>query len=484
MGVFSMIFEKEKLVSKEEVLAGVEKMNAFGVRTTGSAAQREFVSYLKNEIHSMGLETYSDLYSFDRWEERASSITIHSAGGDEKIEVSSAWPYSGETGPSGVTGEIVEIFGKHVNYLPAKGKIALVKVHDLGKIPSGIAFNQRGSYPAGLNISQFYKGPVATSFVNVPLLSAAKLAGVKAVICIWQGMSKEMVKGQYLPFILGYQGMPCLWVCEEEGEKLRRAAKSKKSVTLVLEAEREKNAKSESFYAVLKGSDPREAIIVNTHTDGVNCVEENGPIAMLAMMKYLKQCKLKRSVIFVFVTGHFRLPAFKQNDIQASSKWLKNHRDMWDGKKGHIKAVAGVAVEHLGATEWKDIGTIYQQTDDIDAELAYTANKTMDEIYFKSLEGRSRVRTITLRGHNVMHFGEGQPLRNVGIPDIGFVPAPDYLTTVSESHEMEKFSIDLMYEQLQSFVKMVLLIDETPTAKFGRPDPYTFVIGSVKSDNK
>ena len=56
-----MIFEKGKLVSKEEVLSGVEKMNSFGVRTTGSGAQRDFVSYLKSEVEKMGLSTYSDL---------------------------------------------------------------------------------------------------------------------------------------------------------------------------------------------------------------------------------------------------------------------------------------------------------------------------------------------------------------------------------------------------------------------------------------
>ena len=482
MGDFYMIFEKEKLVSKEDVLAGIEKMNGFGVRTTGSGAQRDFVNYLKDEIHEMGLPTYSDLYSFNRWKERSSSLTIHNYGKDEEIEVMSAWPYSGETGSLGVTAEVVEIFGKHLNYLPAAGKIALVKVHDLGKIPSGIAFNQRRSYPAGLNVPAYYKGPVATSFVNVPLLSAAKLAGVKGVICIWQGMSREMVRGQYLPFILPYQGIPCLWVCEEDGEKLLHAAKVKNKVTLTLDAKKEKTANSESFYTVLEGKNKSEAIIVNTHTDGVNCVEENGPIAMLAMMKYLKRCELERSVIFVFVTGHFRLPSFKQNDIQASSKWLKNHRDMWDGKDGHIKAVAGVAVEHFGATEWKDVDGVYRKTNDIDAELVYTANKTMDEIYYKSLEGRTLVRTISLKGHNILHFGEGQPLRNVGIPDIGFVPAPDYLTAVSENHEMDKFSIDLMYEQIQSFIKMVLLIDETPKKEIGSPDPYSFILGSVKGN--
>ena len=203
-GIF-MLFEKEKLVSKQEVFEGVEKMNSFGVRTTGSGAQRDFVSYLKNEIQNMGLETYSDLYSFNRWKERSSSLVLHNYGKDEEIEITSVWPYSGETGPLGVTAEVVEIFGKHLNYLPAAGKIALVKVHDLGKIPSGIAFNQRRAFPEGLHVPEYYKGPVATSFVNVPFLSAAKLAGVKGVICIWQGMSREMVKGQYLPFILNYQ---------------------------------------------------------------------------------------------------------------------------------------------------------------------------------------------------------------------------------------------------------------------------------------
>ena len=98
-----MLFESEKLVSKQEVLAGVEKMNSFGVQTTGSGAQRDFVSYLRSEIEKMGLTTYSDLYCFNRWKEISSSITLHGNGKDEKIEVSSAWPYSGETGPLGVT---------------------------------------------------------------------------------------------------------------------------------------------------------------------------------------------------------------------------------------------------------------------------------------------------------------------------------------------------------------------------------------------
>ena len=63
-------------ISKEEVLNGIETMNGFGLRLTGSEGQQNFVDYLKNEIHKMGFNTYSDLYSFDCWEEKHSSIKI------------------------------------------------------------------------------------------------------------------------------------------------------------------------------------------------------------------------------------------------------------------------------------------------------------------------------------------------------------------------------------------------------------------------
>lgn len=440
-------------ISKERVLCGMETMNSFGLRLTGSSGQQKFVDYLKDEIHKMGFKTYSDLYSFDRWEEKHSSIKIINSNGDEEVEVTSAWPYSGETDENGITEEIVEIFGKHINYLPAKGKIALVKVKDLEKVPTGFAFNQRNSYPKGLSLPPNYKGPVADSFVKIPLISVAKAMGVKAVICIWEGMSDEMVKGQYLPFILDYQGIPALWVGEESGEKLKKAAKEKKKVNLVLTAEKEKNAKTESFYTVLEGKNKREAIIINTHTDGINCVEENGPIAMLEMMRLLKDMELDRTLIFVFVTGHFRLPNFKQHDIQASSKWLKNHRDMWDGKKGHIKAVSSLGVEHLGCTEWKDKDGKYQCTNPIDVELVYTANKAMDKVYYDSLEDRTMVRTVTVKGHNFLHFGEGQPPRNVGIPDISLVTAPDYLTAINETHQMENSALTLCVSRLKHSLK-------------------------------
>lgn len=469
------MFNAEKLTSQQNILQGIEDMNSFGARLTGTKAHNSFISYLKDKIHQMGIETYSDPYRFNRWEEESASLTLHGQEGDEDIHVSSVWPYSGETDPQGVTGQLVYCKAKHLGFAEAKGKIAVVRMRDFEKVPSSVAFAQRASMPEVVKIPANYKGPVATAFVKFPFLAVAKACGVKAVVLVWEGMSDAMVEGQYLPFILDYQGIPALWVNETDGKTLLEAAGKGQSATLVLTASKEENARTESFYSILPGKRSDEAIIINTHTDGTNCVEENGPIALLAMMDYFRQVEHDRTLIFVFVTGHFRLPSFKQDSMQATSKWLSSHRDLWDGKKGHIKAVAGVSVEHLGCVEWKDVEGEYANTGEVDLEMTYTGNRVMDSIYYEALQGRKKLRAVTLRGHNFLHFGEGQPLFDFGIPEIALVTAPDYLCVVSDNHEMDKFDLELMYEQIETFIRCVHIIDTKPAKVLGRPDGYSLL---------
>ncbi|MBR3934149.1 MAG: hypothetical protein IKJ68_09615, partial [Clostridia bacterium] len=131
-------------------------------------------------------------------------------------------------------------------------------------------------------------------------------------------------------------------------------------------------------------------------------------------------------------------------------------------------------------TEWKDKDEKYQCSNPIDVELVYTANKAMDKVYYDALEDRTMVRTVTVKGHNFLHFGEGQPPRNVGIPDISLVTAPDYLTATNETHQMEKFSLDLMCEQIETFLKMTLALDKMSTNEIGKPEPYSLILGKIK----
>lgn len=464
-------------ISKERMLQGMHTMNAFGTRLTGSKGHNDFINWLKEEITKMDIPIFSDPFYFRRWEEKRSSIEI--IYGDETIDipVSSAYPYSGETTADGITEELVYV--DSIKDIPkTSGKIAVFNIANINFLPSEIAFDKRTSYPEDVVLEKKYEGPVITSFVQCFYGMVSKLTKAKAVILVWKGLHDDCIKGQYLSFIMGYQNIPMLWVNETDGRKVIEAAKEHKKANFVLEAETEEHAFTESFYCIIKGKNQKENVIVNTHTDGTNCVEENGPIALLELMKNMKDQELQRTHIFVFTTGHFRLPHFEDirtGGFQSGSRWLAMHRELWDGKGEHFKCVANLTLEHLGCREWRDIDGEYKYTGRPEVELVYTGNKFVDKLYIDTVKDRKTVRTMTLRGHNALHFGEGQNFFTMGIPEISLVPAPYYLCVVSDSHEMEKFDIDLMTEQTETFAKLIEKIEGVSAKELGRSDFYSIL---------
>ncbi|MBQ7117671.1 MAG: hypothetical protein IJN88_05615 [Clostridia bacterium] len=464
-------------ISKEKLLEGMHIMNSFGTRLTGSKGHNDFIKWIKEEIDKMDIPVYSDPFWFRRWEEKNSSIEIYD--GDEKISipVSSAYPYSGETSADGITEELVYV--RNVKDIPkTTGKIAVFNVANINFLPSEIAFDKRSSYPENVVLEKKYEGPVITSFVQCFYGILSKLTKAKAVILIWKGLHDDMIEGQYLSFIADYQNIPMLWVNETNGKRIIEAAKENKKAKLVLEAEIEEHAYTESFYCIIKGKNQKENVIVNTHTDGTNCVEENGPIALLELMRNMKDSVPERTHIFVFTTGHFRLPHFEDirtGAFQSASRWLAMHRELWDGKGEHFRCVANLTIEHLGCLEWRDIDGEYKYTGRPEIDLVYTGNKFMDKLYIDTVKERKTVRTMTLRGHNALHFGEGQNFFTMGIPEISLVPAPYYLCVVSDSHEMEKFDIDLMTEQTETFAKLIEKLENISAKDLGRSDFYSIL---------
>lgn len=473
-------------ISRDEMLEGMHTMNSFGTRLTGSEGHTAFINWLKKEISDMGIQIFSDPFYFRRWDEKRSSIEIFD--GDEKIDipVSSAYPYSGETTADGITEELVYV--KDLTDIPkTTGKIAVFEVANVNFIPSEIAFDKRSSYPEDVILPKKYEGPVITSFVQCFYGIVSKLSKAKAVILIWKGLHDDCVKGQYLSFIMDYQKMPMLWVNETNGQRVIEAAKEHKKAKFVLEAELKENAFTESFYCILNGKDPKENVIVNTHTDGTNCVEENGAVALLQLMKNMKDQELERTHIFVFTTGHFRLPRFEDvrtGAFQSASRWLAMHRDLWDGKGNHFKCVANLTVEHLGCKEWREIDGEYKYTGEQEVELVYTGNKFMDKLYIDTVKERKNIRTMTLRGHNALHFGEGQNFFTMGIPEISLVPAPYYLCVISDTHEMEKFDIDLMTEQTETFARLIEKIEHISAKEMGRSELYSAIKARSVSGGK
>ena len=146
-------------ISKDCLLDGINTMNSFGTRLTGSKGHNDFIKWLKDEITKMDIPVYSDPFYFRRWEEKHSSIEI--IDGDEKINipVSSAYPYLGETTADGIKEDLVYI-DSIADVPKTKGKIAVFNVNNINFLPSEIAFDKRTSYPEDVVLEKKYEGPV------------------------------------------------------------------------------------------------------------------------------------------------------------------------------------------------------------------------------------------------------------------------------------------------------------------------------------
>ena len=57
------------------------------------------------------------------------------------------------------------------------------------------------------------------------------------------------------------------------------------------------------MWAAVEGEIALETVLVITHTDGGNAVEENGAIRVLDLIRTATERRPKRTLVFVFITG-------------------------------------------------------------------------------------------------------------------------------------------------------------------------------------
>src|SRR5215213_8118606 len=107
----------------------IRRLSDLGPRPSGSDAHRALVEEVANEFGALGYVVERDAYSFERWDVTDDSSALRV--GDRNIPLSSAWPYSGETGPAGATAPLTLVRGRRKNWKPAAGKIAVIDVRNI-----------------------------------------------------------------------------------------------------------------------------------------------------------------------------------------------------------------------------------------------------------------------------------------------------------------------------------------------------------------
>lgn len=452
----------------ETIWAWQEKLAGFGPRLTGSSAHAAFTAFLAAELTRLGLRVERDRMTMTRWEARRCELALlDMQGGSRPLAVASPFPYSGATGPEGVTGEIVHYRCAPRSFARAKGKIAVidVRLRTLPAFAMALFLRPRSrEASAAQGFPSRFTSPLL-ALIRPPDLAKAAKAGVRGVVCIWRNCSDENAAHQVLPFTTPYQGCPALWVGSAAGDALLSHGKRGGRVQLQLEAALDEDVPTETLFAVLPGSDDRESIIVNTHTDGPNACQENGPVALLALAEHfarLSQSERRRSLVFAFVTGHFQLPQLGLKG-QATRRWLDRHRELWDGEPGHRRAVAGVTLEHLGAMAWKDDEALqFRPEGKPETEFIYAANAALERIYAEAAKDRTIARPVLLRPMAEIYFGEGQPLFQEGIPTLSLIALPDYMCAATPSGALDKIDRQLLLEQITTFAQAIAAIDKTP----------------------
>lgn len=289
---------------------------------------------------------------------------------------------------------------------------------------------------------------------------------------------------QWVPFHNLYQGVPTVFVQGDYGglEQLANATKNEVDVTVTLEATMEPKTIARTLWTVIEGTDIKnESMIINTHTDGTNIVEENGYIALLAYAEKLVANPPRRTTILLFVGQHMHFEAFAQSPQRATSRWLNQHPEYWAGEGqgndfqygGQLKGVAGSCVEHMGAIHWdENLGeNTWYATDEVEPELLYASTAQLNNLLRDNWVGANpNVTRVTNPVDSLVpQAGEGYPFFLVDIPNFSLITNPTYLLKVWPNDFDEAQLIDLraMQRQVQSFMRMWEAMDGMSAEEFG-----------------
>ena len=139
MDAAQLDFEVQGLPSMDKVWGWHEELAEMGTRYTGGPGHVRFTDWLKQQFSAVpGFQLSTDSIKFDRWLAQDWSLSIAqdaTKGPSGPVPVSYYYPYSGATGPEGVSGRLVDL-GMYLPglYRPtafwerATGGIALVQV--------------------------------------------------------------------------------------------------------------------------------------------------------------------------------------------------------------------------------------------------------------------------------------------------------------------------------------------------------------------
>ena len=319
--------------SVEELTRWTLDLDRRGLRATGSAEHKDYVDDLVRRLGELGVsDVRTEPQSMRRWTPANWALTVDGA----PIPTSSFVSYSGNTGPQGVSG----LLARH----PAAGTIGFVEVPAVGfpmAMFDGLDWDAPDQ-PVHV-VEQDPNTPFERVWLSQDLMRAAlarfEQAGAVALVIVVDLPAEHITDG-YLLYDGVHRRIPAVFVSREVAGTLRDAEASGAPARLVLDASIE-TTQTHNVVGLIPGMSD-ELIVLQSHTDGTNGLEDNGPEAILAMAGYLAKLpreQLPRTVLVLLTTGHFAI-----EEAWGVEHFLASHAD------DLVPRIAAVlSLEHLGA---------------------------------------------------------------------------------------------------------------------------------------
>jgi hypothetical protein len=315
-------------------------------------------------------------------------------------------------------------------------------------------------------------GTLYGDFINynqrVADLRAAAQAGARAIIFV-KDLPRNQLAGHYEPYEGSSWRLPGVWLGVDQGQRLQAALASgqRASARLVLRAGY-RNVGTPSLFATVAGASPQR-IVIDSHTDGTNAVEDNGPIAMVAMARYLAglapACR-PRTVEFSFSTAHFYQRVASPSQRYGGAGQFAAQLDK-DYDAGTVSSV--LTLEHLGAIDYEGVprpgrpGEKLVPTGQPAIQfIGITPSPSLVSTVLGVVERYDMRRTILLQGADApgttvpshCNFGgEGTPFNVHLLPTIGVISAPQSL--YDPAFGLAGIDFGLMHSELLGYTELV-----------------------------
>ncbi len=471
------------LPSPQELRALQAEIDSFdaGNRPAGSAAELAFIEHLKSRLDSLGIPTHKHPFHFDRWNPPARfSLEILEGPDAGSFDIAAYIPFSGTGDEHGIEAPLV-----YASIDPAtgllegedpRGKIVVV---DVPPAPLPLAVFKSLSYyehdpDNDTHPQDIYRRTwlaQAGMWVILDALSSAGAAGLVAVL----DLPEEAARGAYFPYDGNVRNVPGVYVDREVGSVIKNAATGVQA-RLVMNATVDPDSTSYNLSAIIPGApgpDADNLIVLHSHTDGPNSIEDNGTIAVVELARYFKgvpEADRPKSLMILLTSGHF-------SGWAGALAWVEENQAL----KGKVATI--ISLEHLGAREYVELE---------DGRYGLTGRAEMGGIFVGPNEPLVSESIDLVKRENIKrHFvlrpfypsrtepgelgwpGEATEFETAGFPTLQYITGPQYLLNWGVDTTNIFTDYELMRRLMRGFAQMVHNIMPIDADELRDDDPDT-----------